>query len=157
VWLGHVAPSSRSCYAILHVGLLAASMGIQNAALTKFSSSTLHTGFVTGTLLKMAEHFAAYLTWLWDHLGNRTETVREILQLSFRQKALRMSIWLWSMWVTCVIGAASGAMGTRTLSVTCLAMPVVLLCSIIARSLSPARQLGRTGASQCVVTENLPP
>jgi uncharacterized membrane protein YoaK (UPF0700 family) len=135
VWLGHLPPSSRSYYAILHIGLLAASMGIQNAALTKFSSLTIHTGFVTGTLVKMAEHFAAYLRWLWDHLSNRTETVRKILQVSFRQNALRMSLWLWLMWVTYMIGAVSGAMGTRILSVRCLAIPVLLLCSIIALDL----------------------
>jgi uncharacterized membrane protein YoaK (UPF0700 family) len=135
VWLGNLPSSSRSYHAILHVGFLAASMGIQNAALTKFSSLTVHTGFVTGTLLKMAEQFAKYLAWLWDHLRDRTETARELLQGSFRQKALRMSVWLWSIWMAYVIGALSGGVGTHTFSVRCLAIPIALLCSVIALDL----------------------
>lgn len=131
VWLGRLSGSSGSNLAIIYIALLAGSMGIQNAALTKFSSMTLHTGFVTGTLLKTAEELARYLTWLWDHLRSRTQPVHAMLRVSFRQRSFRASVWLWSMWMAYVVGAVGGALGTRALSLRSLAVPMLSLCLII--------------------------
>lgn len=133
VWMGRPPfPQSPSHYSIPYVGLLAASMGIQNAALTRFSLLTLHTGFVTGTLVKLAEEFAKYLTWLWDNLGARTQTIARVMRDSFHQKAFHVSVWLGAIWVTYVVGAVGGALATAQSGLKSLAVPIVLLCIVIA-------------------------
>lgn len=131
VCLGRLSPSFDSNLAMTYIALLAVSMGVQNAALTRFSSLTLHTGFVTGTLLQTAEEFAKYLTWLWDHLSGRTQPISTMLRTSFRQKSFHISVWLWSIWMTYVLGAACGGFGTHALNLRSLAVPMALLCFVI--------------------------
>lgn len=91
---------------VTYVALLALAMGVQNAALTHFSHLTLHTGFVTGTLLKVAEQGAKYLTWLNDEI--REQNALRALVQSPQQESFRETLILIGIWFAYVVGAATG-------------------------------------------------
>lgn len=80
------------------VALLTFAMGLQNATLTHFSSLTLHTGFVTGTLVKMCE---------------------QLTKKDFRTAAL-----LGAIWTAYVVGAVSGAAAETFLNMRALFIAV---------------------------------
>ncbi|HZU26385.1 MAG TPA: YoaK family protein [Bryobacteraceae bacterium] len=113
--------------AVAGIALLALAMGIQNATLTKFGAMTLHTGFVTGTLVKFAEQFSAFLFWVFDHGGG--------LRAWAAQRQFRYSAWLVSVWIAYVIGAVLGAVADHRWAVAALAAPVVLLAGLAAYDL----------------------
>ncbi len=92
---------------VIYVALLASAMGIQNAAMTHFSNLTLHTGFVTGTLVKASEQAAKYLAWLTDEI-RKQNSWRPVLQ-SPRHKAFQQASILGGIWLAYVFGAAAGA------------------------------------------------
>ncbi|SRR5579884_75886 len=106
------------------IGLLALAMGIQNATLTRFSSLTLHTGFVTGTLLKFAEQFTKYLTWCFDEMHRHGMPFTNVLRKSGRQKDFQLSVWLGSVWAAYVIGAICGAAAHSAIDLKCLFVPI---------------------------------
>lgn len=114
------------------VGLLAIAMGIQNAALTRFSSLTLHTGFVTGTLVKFAEEFTKYITWAFDHLRGPSGSIGAVVAASSQQKALQAACWLAATWVAYVVGACCGALGDHAFKLKSLAVPIGALVIVIA-------------------------
>ncbi len=115
----------------LAIALLATAMGIQNSTLTRFSSLTLHTGFVTGTLVEFAEQFVAYGTFLWDTLRNGTPFV-EAFATSADQKSFRLALVLALTWMAYVFGAALGAVGKRITQSQALVVPVIGLVLLIA-------------------------
>jgi len=119
----------------VYVGLLAVAMGIQNAALTHFSTLTVHTGFVTGTLLKCAETTAKYLTWLSDQVRRRDQPLHALIRRSVREEAFQNSLWLGLVWIGYVIGACSGALGDGIFRLRSLWVPIGCLLSIAALDL----------------------
>ena len=100
----------HSAWQALDIGLLCLAMGIQNATLTRFSSLTLHSGFVTGTLLKFAEQFVGYGAWLWQSLRSG-KPLSHSLAASFQQSSLRISAFLAAAWTAYVLGAVIGTLG----------------------------------------------
>lgn len=108
------------------IALLAAAMGIQNAALTKFSSLDLHTGFVTGTLVKFSEQFVGYVTGLVRLLG-RGESIAD----SFRHESFRMSLFLGLTWTAYVVGAAAGGWGKAAIETRAVVVPIIGLALLI--------------------------
>jgi uncharacterized membrane protein YoaK (UPF0700 family) len=114
------------------IALLALAMGIQNGALTHFSSLTLHTGFVTGTLVKIGEQGAKYLTWTFDHLRERRTSVAQVLSESFKQRSFQVSAWLAIIWAAYVVGACCGAFADYQFSLKSLLLAVLPLLALIA-------------------------
>lgn len=117
------------------VGLLALAMGVQNATLTHFSSLTVHTGFVTGTLVKCAEYMARYLTWAWDQIWHRRRPVWQVFARSGEQKAFSAGIWLALIWLAYVIGACFGALGQHAYKFRSLLVPIIGLACVGAADL----------------------
>jgi uncharacterized membrane protein YoaK (UPF0700 family) len=105
------------------IGLLALAMGIQNATLTHFSSLTLNTGFVTGTMVKCAEQFVGYGTWLFDEL-RKGQAIGRTLARSPEQPAFRIGVFLAFAWIMYVIGALVGAFGKAIAGGTSLLVPI---------------------------------
>ncbi len=126
------AAAPASDVALAYLALLAIAMGIQNGAVTHFSSLTLHTGFVTGTLVKFAEEFAKYLTWVFDRMRSRQGSVTALLLHSPKPKPLRVALWLAAIWVGYVVGAYCGALSDFTYRLKSLAVPIAALLIIIA-------------------------
>lgn len=118
--------------AFIYTALLAIAMGVQNAALTHFSSLTLHTGFVTGTLLKFAEEFAKFLTLTFDRLRSPGVSVGSVLKNSSGQKSFQVASWLAFMWTLYVAGAFVGALGDGRLQLRALVVPIISLAILIA-------------------------
>jgi uncharacterized membrane protein YoaK (UPF0700 family) len=109
------------------VALLAAAMGVQNAAVTHFSTITLHTGFVTGTLVKFAEHGAKYLSWLFDQItapSGRGSVLTAVLRGSARQDHFRLTIYLGAVWICYAVGASCGALGDHSFQFKSLLVPM---------------------------------
>jgi uncharacterized membrane protein YoaK (UPF0700 family) len=103
----------------LPIALLAMSMGIQNSALTQFSSLTLHSGFVTGTLLKFSEELVAFLATCWP-------SSRPV-----DKKPLRLSLFLALTWLAYVLGAVAGAWGKSMFQARALLAPIAGLVLLI--------------------------
>lgn len=95
---------------LVFTSVLAITMGIQNGALTHFGNLTLHTGFVTGTLVKLAENLTKYVTWLWDHLQDRGVPPATTFRHSLRETCFRQTVWLALIWWAYAAGAAMGAL-----------------------------------------------
>lgn len=111
------------------IGLLAGAMGVQNATLTHFSNLTVHTGFVTGTLVKCAENMASYLKWAWDQIMHKKRSVFEVLARSEERKSLSRGLWLALIWLAYVIGACFGAFGQHFYRFRSLLVPIIgLVC-----------------------------
>lgn len=123
-------PPYNLSWQYLPVALLAAAMGIQSAILTQFSSLTLYTGFVTGTLLKMSEQLVAYGTSL-VHLLKRGESFSRAMLLSFDQDSFRLGLFLAFTWTTYVVGAAIGAWQRSLFDSRALLVPVLGLMVLI--------------------------
>ncbi len=118
--------------AFVYTALLAIAMGVQNAALTHFSSLTVHTGFVTGTLVKLAEEFAKFLTLTFDQLRSPDGSVASILANSTQQKPFQVASWLALMWTMYVVGAFVGALGDGLFQLRALVVPIISLAGLIA-------------------------
>lgn len=113
------------------VALLAAAMGIQNGALTHFSSLTVHTGFVTGTLVKFAEEFTKYLTWAFDHVRSSREPLRNFAAQSLKQRHLKIALLLAFIWFAYIVGAVCGALGDYAAAMKALVIPVAALAALV--------------------------
>lgn len=123
VFLSPVA-SPPTLLAFGFVALLAAAMGVQNAAVTHFSTITLHTGFVTGTLVKFAEYGAKYLGWLFDQTRLPGHSLLGVLQASARQEHFRLTLYLGGIWICYVAGASCGALGDHSFQFKSLVVPI---------------------------------
>ena len=118
------------------VAVLACAMGLQNAAFTRFGQIQVHSGFVTGTLLKVTEYGVQYATWLYDRAFGRTlRRLGLALRLSRRQRSFRLTVELILLWVMYVAGASSGTLTLRRYSIPALAVPSMVLFALIALDL----------------------
>jgi uncharacterized membrane protein YoaK (UPF0700 family) len=129
--LSHSQSASAEDFAL--IGLLSLAMGLQNATLTHFSSLTLHTGFVTGTLVKMVEQFTKYITWLYDEVIQPRFAFVDLLSRSIHQKNFRTGALLAAVWTAYVLGAFCGAAGHSWLNLKSLyiAMGGLLMLALI--------------------------
>jgi uncharacterized membrane protein YoaK (UPF0700 family) len=112
------------------IGMLAGAMGVQNATLTHFSTLTVHTGFVTGTLVKCAENMAHYLTWVWNQNRHKKQPLFLVLARSSEQKAFTTGSLLALIWLAYVIGACFGALGQHLYKFRSLLVPIVGLACV---------------------------
>ncbi|MBV8832161.1 MAG: DUF1275 domain-containing protein [Acidobacteriaceae bacterium] len=130
-WTGGGNPNPAEVNKILlGIALLALAMGIQNAALTRFSSLTLHTGFVTGTLVKFAEQFVRYCAKVYDDLSQQGSPAR-ILARSVHERSFRISVLLALTWVAYVLGAIVGAYGSSRIHLRTLLIAIAGLVLLI--------------------------
>jgi uncharacterized membrane protein YoaK (UPF0700 family) len=112
------------------VALLAFAMGAQNAALTRFSSMTLHTGFVTGTLLKASSEAVKVITWIWERLraGDR---LKQTLRGAVSRDPFRLSLFLWITWLAYVFGAVLGTLGAGVIKANAVVLAVAGLLFLV--------------------------
>jgi len=138
--LGSATPSAIPGRQYLAIALLASAMGIQNSTLTHFSSLTLHTGFVTGTLVKLAEQFVACVTVFFDRFRAGLPVLSS-LSAAGSHKSFRMTLFLALTWTAYVFGAALGAWGESVRHSRSLLYPMAGLALLIALDL--IQPLGR--------------
>lgn len=74
------------------IAFAAIAMGTQAATITRFNGVTLHTAFVTGSLIRLAETSSEWLIGQHD-----------------REQSGKNAIWFLSAWLAYVAGAAGGA------------------------------------------------
>lgn len=117
------------------VALLALAMGVQNGALTHFSSLTLHTGFVTGTLVTMAEQLMRFLTWVYDQIRSGATGRAGIWRQAWRQITLKRGVFLGLVWCMYVFGAMMGAVAQARWSLRSLLIAMAILSGMIALDL----------------------
>jgi uncharacterized membrane protein YoaK (UPF0700 family) len=97
------------------IALLALAMGVQNGALTRFGGATVHTGFVTGTLVQFSVQLSKYL------LGDG--------------RSFRNSVWMMALWIAYVAGAVVGALADRRWALPALLVPALALAGLAAYDL----------------------
>jgi uncharacterized membrane protein YoaK (UPF0700 family) len=107
-------------------------MGLQNAILTHFSFLTVHTGFVTGTLVRMVEEAVRYGSWLWDRTAGGKGSLHVLLRESLHQKCFQTFSALLGIWTVYVFGAALGVLAILRIQVFALLYVVPFLLSMIA-------------------------
>jgi uncharacterized membrane protein YoaK (UPF0700 family) len=102
-------------------------MGIQAATLSHFNGATVYTCFVTGSLVKFAEHAAKCLVGLF-----RPGTV-EGWEFS-------RAVWLAGVWTAYVIGAALGATALDRIARASVPFAIAVLALLaVFDLLSPAK------------------
>ncbi len=117
------------------VALLALAMGVQNGALTHFSSLTLHTGFVTGTLVTMGEQLTRFLTWVYDQIRSGETVGAGLWRQAWHQIALKRGVFLGLVWCMYVVGAMMGAVAQARWSLRSLLIAMAILLGMIALDL----------------------
>ena len=119
----------------IEIGCLAAlafAMGIQTAALTRIGPLTIHTTFVTGMLNKLAQLVSHSMFLAYDRLRGEKRVIDA--QLKVRRQAL----FIFSIWLTYLVGAIVGAMTEADFGLRSLLIPIVLLAiAILADQVSP--------------------
>lgn len=125
-WVGAVSSMRPHVEIYTAIALLAFAMGTQNAALTRFSTLTLHSGFVTGTLLKANSEMVKALTWIWENARTGTGFAAAIRGV-VRQDSARLSLFLWITWCSYVIGAAVGTFGVHAAKTNSVMIAVAAL------------------------------
>ena len=128
VALAIVAWSGASGTQRLWIALLAWAMGVQNSVLTHFSSITVHSGFVTGTLLKFSQQLVRYGAAVWDRWrdGAQNDPLPEG----------RRSGFLLLIWIAYVAGAASGAWARGIAGIRALIWPILCLLLLAATDMA---------------------
>lgn len=116
----------------LYVGLLAVAMGIQNAAVTRVQSVSVHTGFVTGVLLNSITELTKYFTWLFDCVRSGSHSFGQAIAKSPEQTPFHLALWLTFIWIAYVVGACCGTLGERALHFESLGAPILALLIVIA-------------------------
>lgn len=107
-----VAPHAASGVSIpgaahvyFYLALLAGAMGLQTAALTGVGPLTVHTTFVTGMVNKLAQLVSRILFRGFDFARGRGDTAEKHAEQTTES---RQAIFLFSIWVFYVLGAAGG-------------------------------------------------
>lgn len=123
--------SSSNAAIWLPLGMLAAAMGMQTAALTRIGPLTIHTTFVTGMLNRLAELMASVPFRRHDvrHAKDATERAAHRRKLAGEQ---RESYFVSAIWLMYVAGAASGTAMAEFCKMKALYLPCVLLIAAIA-------------------------
>lgn len=121
--IGAMPGGNSPSFQFAFVALLAFAMAAQNGALTRFSSISMHTGFVTGNLLRFTEQFAKYLMQVFDRLRGR--------QVSSTEKPLHISAWLLGTYLAYVVGAACGGFSHHAFQLRALLVPIGCLFFLI--------------------------
>ncbi|HVW08132.1 MAG TPA: YoaK family protein [Bryobacteraceae bacterium] len=101
----------------LAIGLGAFAMGVQAAAITRFNQIPVHTAFVTGSLVKMADRLVA---------GTREKDPVE------RKLAFQQSTWFLGLWIAYVLGAIGGAGAFQNRGVSVVYWTFPLLAALAA-------------------------
>ena len=110
----------------LNAGIVFASaaMGIQAATISRFNGVTVHTAFVTGSLIKMAESFSEWiLTWFKSQPGKSRQASKD-------------AAWFTGVWAAYVLGAAAGALlyalaGIDSVGVACVVLTVLSIPDLL--------------------------
>jgi uncharacterized membrane protein YoaK (UPF0700 family) len=116
--------NGRQGVVFLLLALLAASMGLQTATLTRVGALTVHTTFVTGMLNKFAQLVSRLLFESYD-LSNRTNDRSTLLQQ--RRLTVRQAGFIFSIWCLYLAGAVIGTLLTNVWAIRALFVPAGLL------------------------------
>lgn len=137
-YLANAGPSILpSALTYLLLAMLAASMGLQTASLTRIGPLTVHTTFVTGMINKLAQVtslwiFAAYDLHFRSHNSRHPELV-ELVRANARKVRFFLSIW--SLYLA---GAACGALVSRPEQLRSLFWPCgILVAAIVVDQIRP--------------------
>jgi uncharacterized membrane protein YoaK (UPF0700 family) len=121
---GH--PTSTENARIGFLLMLAVSMGLQTATLTRIGPLTIHTTFVTGMLNKIAQLLSEFLFFTYD-IAHGKEELR-----GARVKTGRRAAFIWSIWVLYFCGAVVGAHFAITRGLRSLLIPAAIVVVAVA-------------------------
>ncbi|MGH7985153.1 MAG: YoaK family protein [Candidatus Binataceae bacterium] len=127
-----VIPRQPAGKFFLMVALLTVAMGMQNVAVRKVGGLNAYTTFVTGSLVKFAESFSAYLFWLRERVLRRKSRrrLRRVLAASLRQPSLRRAGLTFSLWLVYLAGGVAGAVLTDRINLLSLTLPMGVLALV---------------------------
>lgn len=122
-------PESRAVPLVLAMlALLAASMGLQTASLTKIGPLTVHTTFVTGMINKLAQVSSL---WLFDAYDLRRDNSEAHGPLNHVHDHARKARFLFFLWILYLAGAAGGTFASGDLQLKALFIPCCILLAVI--------------------------
>lgn len=130
---GHAAPEASSMY--LYLAVLAGAMGVQTATLTGIGPLTVHTTFVTGMINKLGQLVSRILFRAYDFMRGRATTPQRVEE---QKKESRQAVFLFSIWVCYVLGAAGGTAAFLKFGMATLFLAIVgLLIAIVTDIVRP--------------------
>lgn len=119
------------------VFLVASAMGFQNATITYFGRFRIYTGFVTGTLTKLAIRLGAWIVWAARKLRRLSwARIQRVAAVSLRRRPAKDIVWLASIWSMYLAGAAGGTLALHRWHGSAVAMPCAALAVVIAGDLA---------------------
>lgn len=125
---GRLSSAGHEGFFILLVALAAGAMGIQNIAVTHVGALTIHTTYVTGTLLNFSQNAVWYAYWLSDHARGRGARRWAIaLRLAPRQRYGRAALFLAGLWICYVVGAFIAILLWWHIGLIALIAPIAIL------------------------------
>jgi uncharacterized membrane protein YoaK (UPF0700 family) len=134
VLLSSVASAHRSAgETCLLLALLAGSMGLQTATLTRIGPLTVHTTFVTGMLNKFAQLVSHALFQSYDLARTQDAAIR-----IKRRDTISQASFIFAVWAFYLAGATSGSALASRWTLHALYLPVVLIgFAIVADQFKP--------------------
>lgn len=128
---GGMTPPTAATEAGPLIALLAGAMGMQTATLTRVGALTIHTTFLTGMLNKLAQLIAHGLVHTYDLI--RTQSDHEkVAHRDLQHQAFRNGLFLFSVWICYLAGAATGSLLESRWRLHALYLPLALLVIAIA-------------------------
>lgn len=116
---------------LVPLAMLAAAMGMQTATLTRIGSLTVHTTFVTGMLNKLAQLISQALFLTYDLRQGQPAKAQ-------REKVLRQSRFIFSIWLLYLVGAGTGTWMKSVWGARSLLLPTgIALVTMLADQWSP--------------------
>ncbi|MGD0675095.1 MAG: YoaK family protein [Polyangiaceae bacterium] len=122
------------------VALAAGSMGVQSATLRRVGGSRVHTTFVTGALVRVADGMVEFAEHVWHGL-RLPVTARQSESL---RAASRRAFFFGSLWVSYATGGVASGLLVRIAGMRALALPLLV---VSAATIVDAR-LARAGSPE---------
>jgi uncharacterized membrane protein YoaK (UPF0700 family) len=95
----------------------ACAMGIQAATISHFDGITIHTSFVTGTLVKALDSFSDALWATWDRVKKPPHDLMGAIRSSKTDRQMHQFLSFAANWTAYLIGAACGAVAFGSVGV----------------------------------------
>jgi hypothetical protein len=114
------------------LGLIAFSMGLQNATITKISGAVVRSTHLTGVVTDFGIESVQFGLWAWDKLRGRFwQRGGRLLRVSQRHPTVLRLALLASIWVSFFLGAIVGTLLFRRFHATAMTVPVAFLVFIV--------------------------
>lgn len=126
----HIPPQPATKFYAM-VALLAIAMGVQNVTIRRVGGLNVYTTFVTGSLVKFGESFAAYLFWIRDRTRHRFRLrIGKVLRVSPRNPHMKRALLTSELWLAYLVGAVAGGWTLAQWKLLAMLAPLAVIVAL---------------------------